>query len=110
MALPADVHRLAERLVKAGNPMIVAEHSGADPRAFDALAELADLLAIPVIGAPGANFANFPQDNPLWLGVGAYQHLELSRTSSCLRVGGLLGRLRLAAAHRAILSRSTTSR
>ena len=78
VALPADVHRLAERLVKASNPMIVAEHSGVDPRAFDALAQLAELLAIPVIGAPGANFANFPQDNPLWLGVGAYQHLESS--------------------------------
>jgi acetolactate synthase-1/2/3 large subunit len=78
VALPADIQRLAERLVKAKSPMIVAEQSGVDPRAFEALTELADLLAIPVIGAPGANFANFPYDNPFWLGVGAYQHLEAS--------------------------------
>jgi acetolactate synthase-1/2/3 large subunit len=76
VALPADIERLAERLVKAKSPMIVAEQSGVEPRAFEALTKLADLLAIPVIGAPGANFANFPYDNPLWLGVGAYQHLE----------------------------------
>ena len=109
VALPADVHRLAERLVKAANPMIVAEHSGVDPRAFDALAELADLLAIPVIGAPGANFANFPQT--IRSGSASARISIWNRPIlSCLRVGGLPGRLRLAAAHRAILSRSTTSR
>ena len=86
VALPADIERLAERLLKAANPMIVAEQSGADPRAFDALAKLADLLAIPVIGAPGANFANFPYDSPLWLGLGSYQHLEAA--DLVLLVGG----------------------
>jgi acetolactate synthase-1/2/3 large subunit len=76
VAPAADIDRLARRLVGAGNPMIVAEQSGSDPRAFAALEKLADLLAIPVIGAPGANFANFPYDNPLWIGLGAYQHLN----------------------------------
>jgi acetolactate synthase-1/2/3 large subunit len=48
--------------------------------------KLAELLAMPVIGAPGANFANFPYDNPLWLGVGAYGHLASS--DLVLLVGG----------------------
>ena len=109
VALPADVHRLAERLVKAKSPMIVAEQSGVDPRAFEALAKLADLLAIPVIGAPGANFANFPYDNPLWLGVGAYQHLESS--DLVLLAGGRTPWTPPSSRRtRAILSRSTTSR
>ena len=57
-------------LLAAKTPMIVAEQSGRDPAAFAALVELADLLAMPVIWGRGANFANFPTDHPLYLGVG----------------------------------------
>lgn len=77
-AMPDDVRRLAQTLVLAKNPMIVVEHAGIDPNAFSALQRLADLMAIPVIGAPGASCANFPYDHPLWLGVGSYQHLQAS--------------------------------
>jgi len=71
-----DIRRLAQALACAQEPVIVVEHAGIDPDAFIALQALAGELAIPVIGAPGASCANFPYDNPLWLGVGTYQHLE----------------------------------
>jgi acetolactate synthase-1/2/3 large subunit len=75
-ALTEDIQRLAEALIAAKNPMIVVEHAGIDPAAFTALVALAEALAIPVIGAPGASCANFPTAHPMWLGVGSYGYLE----------------------------------
>ena len=75
-AHPSEVDKAAALLLKAKNPIIVAEQSGRDPAAFKALVELADLLAIPVTWGRVANFANFPVNHPLYLGVASYQHLE----------------------------------
>ena len=83
---PADIDRLARALINASNPIIVAEHAAANPDAFGALQSLAEILAIPVIGAPGATCANFPYDHPLWMGVGAYEHLAAA--DILLLVGG----------------------
>jgi acetolactate synthase I/II/III large subunit len=74
-ALGDDIAKVAERLRAAKNPVIVTEASGRDPQAFAALVELADLLAIPVIGGRSATFANFPTDHPLYLGFGNYAPL-----------------------------------
>ena len=54
----------------------MAEASGRDPKAFAALVELADLLAIPVINGRANSYANFPTDHPLYLGMGRYKALE----------------------------------
>ena len=54
----------------------MAETSGRDPKAFSALVELADLLAIPVINGRVNAYANFPTDHPLYLGMGKYKALE----------------------------------
>ncbi len=54
--------------------MIVAEQSGQDPAAYDALLRLAEAAAIPVASVTSANFAVFPSDNPLWLGYEAAKH------------------------------------
>jgi acetolactate synthase-1/2/3 large subunit len=75
-AHPSEVAKIADLLLKAKNPVVVAEQSGRDPAAFKALIELADLLAIPVMWGRVANFANFPTDHPLYLGVASYEHLN----------------------------------
>ncbi len=83
---PSEVAKVAELLLKAKNPVVVAEQSGRDPAAFKALVELADTLAIPVMWGRVANFANFPTDHPLYLGVASYEHLKDS--DLVLLVGG----------------------
>ena len=72
-AAPEDVEQVAELLRNAKSPVIVAETSGRDPKAFSALVELADLLAIPVINGRANAYANFPTDHPLYLGMGNYK-------------------------------------
>jgi acetolactate synthase I/II/III large subunit len=74
-AHPSEVDKVAGLLLAAKNPIIVAEQSGRDPAAFEALVELANLLAIPVTWSRGANYANFPTDHPLYLGVANYKYL-----------------------------------
>ncbi|MFL6797628.1 MAG: thiamine pyrophosphate-binding protein [Xanthobacteraceae bacterium] len=75
-ARPDDVGQIAELLRAAKQPVIVAEASGRDPKAFTALVELADLLAIPVINGRAGSYANFPTDHPLYQGVARYKPLE----------------------------------
>ncbi|HYZ42494.1 MAG TPA: thiamine pyrophosphate-dependent enzyme, partial [Stellaceae bacterium] len=64
----ADVEMIAERVINARNPVILADTAGRDPTAFTALVELADLFGVPVGSGRGAGFANFPKDHPLHLG------------------------------------------
>ena len=71
-----DVDQVAALLREAKSPVIVAETAGRDPRAFAALVELADLLAIPVINGRVNSCANFPTDHPLYLGLARYKALE----------------------------------
>ena len=81
-----DVNRVAELLRSSKSPVIVAETSGRDPKAFTALAELSDLLAIPAINGRVNAYANFPTDHPLYLGMGNDKALE--DTDLVLLVGG----------------------
>jgi thiamine pyrophosphate-dependent acetolactate synthase large subunit-like protein len=83
---PEDVERVAELLRKAKNPVIVAETAGRDPKAFSALVELADLLAIPVTNGRVNAYANFPTDHPLYLGLTNYK--PLADADLVLLVGG----------------------
>ena len=71
-----DVEKVAELVRKAKSPVIVTETSGRDPKAFSALREFADLLAVPVINGRANAYANFPTDHPLYLGVGRYKALD----------------------------------
>ena len=81
-----DVNRVAGLLRSSKRPVIVAETSGRDPKAFTALAELSDLLAIPAINGRANAYANFPTDHPLYLGMGNDKALE--DTDLVLLVGG----------------------
>jgi acetolactate synthase-1/2/3 large subunit len=71
---------------KAKNPVIVTETAGRDPKAFSALVELAELLAIPVTNGRVNAYANFPTDHPLYLGLGNYK--PLADADLVLLVGG----------------------
>jgi acetolactate synthase-1/2/3 large subunit len=71
-----DVADVAALLRNCKNPVVVTESSGRDPRAFSALIELADLLAIPVINGRANTYANFPTDHALYLGMGNYKALD----------------------------------
>ena len=73
-------------LLEAKNPVIVAETAGRDPKAFTALVDLADLLAIPVINGRVNNYANFPTNHPLYLGLANYK--GLADADLVLLVGG----------------------
>ncbi len=74
-AVPAELEKLAADIKAARNPFIVTEFAGREPGAFDALAELADAAAIPVIGGRTMSYANFPTDHDMWLGIECYGHL-----------------------------------
>jgi acetolactate synthase-1/2/3 large subunit len=71
----ADIKQVASELAKARSPFILVESAGSDQHSFDALVELAELLAIPVIDAPGAGLANFPKSHELYLGLDTNPYL-----------------------------------
>ncbi len=71
-----DIERVADLLAGAASPAIVTESIGRDPEGYEALVELADLLAIPVCDSNWADFANFPKDHPLYQGGGAPDWLD----------------------------------
>ena len=70
------VEEVAALLRSAKSPVIVAETAGRDPKAFAALVELADLLAIPAINGRVNSCANFPTDHPLYQGLARYKAVE----------------------------------
>ena len=71
-----DISRVAADLAKSRSPFILVERAGSDRETFDALVELAELLAIPVIDAPGASLSNFPKSHDLYLGLDTNPYLD----------------------------------
>ena len=67
--LPEDIAKVAALIAKAKFPVISAENVGPNQKAFDALVELAELAAIPVVEGQGAFFGNFPKSHDLYLGA-----------------------------------------
>jgi acetolactate synthase-1/2/3 large subunit len=68
VAVPEDIDAAAALLAGARNPVLATETAGRDPGAFAALAELAELLAIPVVEPQSALCANFPRTSALHAG------------------------------------------
>ena len=66
--LPEDIDSVAKTIAAAVCPVISVENIGPSQEAFDALVELAELAAIPVVEGQGAFFGNFPKSNGLYLG------------------------------------------
>ena len=65
-----DIAHVADLLAGAEAPAIVAESIGRDPAGYEALVELAELLAIPVVDGNWIDFNNFPKEHPLYQGFG----------------------------------------
>lgn len=72
----ADIDRVADILVTAKNPAIVAESIGRDPGGYAATVELAELLSIPVSECRWLDFTNFPKDHWLYQGMGEPEYLH----------------------------------
>jgi acetolactate synthase-1/2/3 large subunit len=73
---PSDIERVADLLANARNPFILPADAGSDEAAFNAIVELAELLAIPVIDAAGATVSNFPKTHDLYLGSDAAPYVD----------------------------------
>ncbi|MEQ9317032.1 MAG: thiamine pyrophosphate-dependent enzyme, partial [Henriciella sp.] len=71
-----DIAKVAKLIAAAKSPLIVAENAGPDSEAFDALVDLAELMAIPVVEGPGAFFSNFPKSSDMHLGTVVDPFLE----------------------------------
>lgn len=65
-ASPQTLQRVAEALLDAEAPVIVADRLGRSAAAFDALVKLAELLNVPVLDQ--GNRHNFPTRHPMALG------------------------------------------
>ena len=70
-----DIAEVATELAKSRSPFILVERAGSDQATFDALVDLAELLAIPVIDAPGASLSNFPKSHELYMGLDTNPYL-----------------------------------
>ena len=66
--ISSDIDRIAETVANAACPVISVENIGPEQEGFDALIELAELMAIPVVEGQGAFFGNFPKSHDLYLG------------------------------------------
>lgn len=86
---PAALQKLAEWLVEAQRPVIVADRAGRSSEAVDALVQLAEFLGAPVVDR--WNRFNFPNTHPLDL-TGAEDELyEEADMILALEVGDLFG-------------------
>jgi thiamine pyrophosphate-dependent acetolactate synthase large subunit-like protein len=65
---PQDVGKVADLLMAAKCPVIITEDAGRDAAGFQALVELAELMALPVVEGHSSAYANFPKDHPLHQG------------------------------------------
>ncbi len=60
---PESIERLAQWLIEAESPVIVADYVGRTAKGYKLLIELADLLSVPVLDKGGRH--NFPSTHPL---------------------------------------------
>jgi acetolactate synthase I/II/III large subunit len=65
----AEIEKAAELLAKARLPLITTEAAGRDQASYDALLELAETFAVPVIETPSSIFSNFPKQRVLHQGA-----------------------------------------
>jgi acetolactate synthase I/II/III large subunit len=80
---------LADRLVGASNPVLIAEYAGRYPGAAAALLRLAEVLGAPVIGRPGR--FNIPSNHPLHVAKGGKDLTESADVILAIEVADLFG-------------------
>jgi thiamine pyrophosphate-dependent acetolactate synthase large subunit-like protein len=69
LTAPEDIEKLAAQLSKAKRPVVLTEGAGQEIETYEALVALCEKFALPVVEKPGALFANFPKDHPLYQGT-----------------------------------------
>jgi acetolactate synthase-1/2/3 large subunit len=69
LTAPEDIDKLAAQISKAKHPVVLTEGAGREVETYEALVELCEKFALPVVEKPGALFANFPKDHPLHQGT-----------------------------------------
>ena len=69
LTAPEDIEKLAAQLSKAKHPVVLTEGAGQEVETYEALVALCEKFALPVVEKPGALFANFPKDHPLYQGT-----------------------------------------
>lgn len=70
-ALPEDAaEEIVQALADATRPLVITSYAGRNPEAVDALIQLADRLALPVVEANAPDM-NFPGDHPFHAGFSA---------------------------------------
>lgn len=75
----AGAKEIAERLLRAQNPVVIVSGSGRIPETVPALVELAELLGLSVVHAPQRGYLCFPMDHPLLVGT-----MDLSKADAIL--------------------------
>ena len=75
-----DLEEIARQLLASKQPIIITEHVGENPEAVTKMAELAELLSIPVFEGISPVFANFPKNHPLHQGYDATEALNEADT------------------------------
>ena len=61
----SDVEAIADLVIKAKNPVILADSAGKTAEGFQAMITLAESLNIPVFESEGPGYSNFPHNHPL---------------------------------------------
>jgi acetolactate synthase I/II/III large subunit len=69
LTAPEDIEKLAAQISKAKHPVLLTEGAGQDVEIYEALVALCEKFALPLVEKPGALFANFPKDHPLYQGT-----------------------------------------
>jgi len=69
LTAPEDIEKLAAQISKATHPVVLTEGAGREVETYEALVALCEKFALPVVEKPGALFANFPKDHPLYQGT-----------------------------------------
>jgi acetolactate synthase-1/2/3 large subunit len=64
-----EIEKVAALLAQARLPLMTTEAAGRDRASYDALLELAETFAVPVIETPSAIFSNFPKRRTLHQGA-----------------------------------------
>ncbi|MCC7114748.1 MAG: hypothetical protein IT520_10245 [Burkholderiales bacterium] len=70
-ATPADLDAAARTLLSAKDPLVIAGSPGRTSDGYDALVELAESLALPVVEAASSEIGSFPTAHPLHQGFDA---------------------------------------
>lgn len=63
---PAGVRELAERLIRANNPVLVVSRSGRNPATVEPLVRLCEFLGLPVSLSAKRSYQCFPMTHPLF--------------------------------------------